>query len=287
MVEKMKFGICAINIDAYTYPETIIYTAEGAEKAGFESLWVVEHLVLSDPRIPQSPMEPTDRILDPLITLAFIAAHTKTIRLGTGVIVLPLRNPLILAKQLASIDVLSSGRLIFGFGIGYVEAEFNALGVPFDHRGSRADEYLLAMRSIWDENKPEYHGKFISFEHIQSNPRPTQRPYPEIIVGGKTPAAYRRAIMYANGYYGYGLSVEETAERVKGLRQAAEHYPRPESLGNLEVTITPDCAINLETAEKYSKLGVNRLNLIPPQNPTPIELDTFYNKVNKKLIALV
>lgn len=283
--ERLKFGICAINLAAYSEPEVISLTARLAEEAGFESVWVVEHLVLSDPRVSPSPLEPEERILDPVVTLSFIAAHTHTIRLGTGVIVLPLRNPLILAKQLSSLDVLSGGRLIFGFGVGYVEAEFRALGLPFEHRGTRADEYLAAMRAIWSDAKPEYHGRFVSFQEIQSCPQPIQRPYPEIVVGGRTPVAYRRAIKYANGYYGYGLSIEETAERLAGLRKAAKDQHRPADLGRLEISITPDRAVDRKMAEKYSELGVNRLNLLPPTNPTKKELERFFKDASQTLVG--
>src|SRR5258708_26955004 len=129
MTGLLKFGIFAINAWAYTTPEILGRVAEGAEAAGFESLWAPEHVVLPDPRTPSSPLEPEDRLLDPIVTLAFIAAHTRSVRLGTGLIILPQRNPLILAKELASLDVLCNGRLIFG--IGYLEEEFQALGIPF------------------------------------------------------------------------------------------------------------------------------------------------------------
>lgn len=285
MENEMKFGICATNLDSYTEPEIIARTAKLADDTGFESLWAIEHLVLSDPRIPPSPMDPKDRILEPLITLAFIAALTHRVRIGTGVIVLPLRNPLILAKQLSSLDVLSNGRLIFGLGVGYVEAEFRALGIPFEQRGSRADEYIAAMQAVWRNAKPEYHGQFISFQGIQSHPQPIQKPYPEIVVGGRTPAAYRRAVRYANGYYGYGLNLDETAERLEGLQKAEKFYSRPEHLGKLTITITPDRTVDLKMAGKYLKLGVNRLNLIPPSNPTDAELERFFNMASRTLIG--
>jgi probable F420-dependent oxidoreductase len=283
----MKFGICAINLDKYTEPNVMSRAAKLAEESGFESLWAVEHLVLSDPRTPPSPMNPEDLILEPLISLAFVAAHTNTIRIGTGVVVLPLRNPLILAKQLSSLDILSGGRLIFGFGVGYVDAEFRALGVQFEHRGSRADEYLAAMQAIWKDSKPEYNGQFVSFHGIQSRPRPIQQPYPEVVVGGRTPAAYRRAVKFADGYYGYGLNLEETAERLAGLRKAADQHLRAEHLGKLSITITPDGTIDATKAEKYLELGVDRLNLIPPSYPTESNLEKFFNTAKKTLISYV
>jgi alkanesulfonate monooxygenase SsuD/methylene tetrahydromethanopterin reductase-like flavin-dependent oxidoreductase (luciferase family) len=132
----------------------LLAVAECAEAVGIESIWVSEHLVNADPREPPSPMDPEDPILDPVTSLAFLAGVTTTVRLGTGVIVLPLRNPLILAKELATVDVLSGGRLIFGIGVGYVEREFRGLGIPFEDRAARLEDYLAAIRAIWTEAHP-------------------------------------------------------------------------------------------------------------------------------------
>src|SRR5215470_2006882 len=128
--------------------------ADAAEAAGAESIWVSEHVVLMDPRQPPSPMDPTDPILDPVTTLAFLAGRTRSVRLGTGVVVLPLRNPVVLAKELATVDVLSGGRLIFGVGVGYLEREFGAVGVPFGDRGARTEEYLAAILALWTHEHP-------------------------------------------------------------------------------------------------------------------------------------
>ena len=145
----MKFGLFAVNMYACSYPETAIQVAQLAEEAGFESLWAGEHVILPDPQVPHSPMAPHDRILDPIIALTYLAAHTSRVRLGTGIIILPQRNPLVLAKELTSLDELSGGRLICGIGVGYLEPEFRALGIPFTDRGARTDDYLAAMRAIW------------------------------------------------------------------------------------------------------------------------------------------
>src|SRR6266571_2988804 len=125
-----------------------------AEAAGFESLWGGEHVVLPDPQAPPSPMAPHEPILDPVIALTYCAAVTTRVRLGTGIIILPQRNPLVLAKELASLDRLSNGRLIFGVGVGYLEPEFQALGAPFRDRGRVTDDYLAAIRAIWTQEKP-------------------------------------------------------------------------------------------------------------------------------------
>src|SRR5215472_821570 len=201
----MKFGLFAVNMYACSYPETTIQVAQLAEAAGFESLWAGEHVVLPDPRVPPSPMAPRDRILDPVIALAYLAAHTSRVRLGTGIIILPQRNPLVLAKELASLDELSGGRLICGIGVGYLESEFRALGIPFTDRGVRADDYLAAMRAIWMQPHPAYQGRFASFAGVQAHP---QRHIP-VVVGGESPAAYRRVVQSAQRWYGFHLDSHE------------------------------------------------------------------------------
>src|SRR5260221_8802680 len=216
----MKFGLFAVNMYACSYPETAIQIAQLAEEAGFESLWAGEHVVLPDPQAPPSPMAPHDRILDPVIALTYLSAHPQQVRLGTGIIILPQRNPLVLAKELASLDVLSGGRLLCGVGVGYVESEMRAIGVPFAERGARTDEYLAAMRAIWTQPKPAYHGQFVSFEGVQAHP---QRTIP-IIVGGHTSAAYRRATQQGTGWYGFALDLSDTARCVTQLQEALQQY---------------------------------------------------------------
>src|SRR5919199_5553831 len=219
----MKFGLFDLNQGACVDPQVLVRVARQAEAAGFESLWCGEHVVVPDPRVPPPPIEPTDPILDPVVALTFAAAATRTIRLGTGVIILPQRNPLVLAKELASLDVLSGGRLIFGIGVGYLEPEFRALGIPFADRGWRTLDYLAAMRAIWTQPKPVYHGRFVSFEGVQAHP---QRNIP-IVIGGESPPAYRRAVQSAAGWYGFNLDSNETAHALAALGQARERYPRP------------------------------------------------------------
>ena len=134
----VKFGIFTMNAHSCSRPATAVAVAQAAEACGFESLWCGEHVVMTEPPTGDEPLGPRDPILDPLIALAHFAGTTMTIRLATGIVILPLRNPLVLAKQLASIDVLSNGRLMFGYGVGWLEPVFNAVGVPFGDRGPRA-----------------------------------------------------------------------------------------------------------------------------------------------------
>jgi probable F420-dependent oxidoreductase len=181
-------------------------------------------------------MEPEEPILDGLVSLAFLASRTERIRLATGIVILPQRNPLVLAKQLASVDVLSGGRLVFGLGVGYLEPEMSAIGVAMERRGSRADEYLAAMRALWEHEKPSFEGEFVSFSGVNAYPRPIQRPLP-VIVGGRTAAAHRRAVRHGDGWYGFWLDLDRTTEQLDGIRGALNRAGRDGS--DFEITVTP------------------------------------------------
>ena len=287
MSDPLMFGLFDVNLGACSEPETASRVARLAEGVGFESLWAGEHVVLPDPREPPSPMEPQDRILDPIIALTFLAAQTQRVRLGTGIIILPQRNPLVLAKEIASLDVLSRGRFIFGVGVGYLEPEFRALGIPFAARGARTDEYLAAMRAIWGEEQPAYQGQFIQFANVQAHPHPVQQPGPPIVVGGRSPGAYRRAVEQGHGWYGFSMSLNATARALDDLRVAASRYPRPAALGILEISVTPRDPVTLDLAKQYAALGVHRLILRLPTDPNPQALERYVGSVGETLIGRV
>jgi probable F420-dependent oxidoreductase len=255
----MKFGLFGINIGPCADPDVARRVAEEAEAVGFESVWTGEHVVLPDPQVPPSPVPPQTPFLDPAVSLTWIAAHTRSLLLGTGIVILPQRNPLVLAKELASVDVVSGGRLVFGLGVGYLRAEFDALGVPFADKGARAMEYLAAMRAVWADEQPAFAGRFVSFRGIQSLPRPRQRPHPPIVIGGHTPAALRRAVAHANGWYGFALDAEATRACLAGLAEAARHVARPAALGPLEVSVTPRGRLDQDAVRRFADLGVHRL----------------------------
>lgn len=255
----MQFGLFGINVGACANAEVAAQLSQLAEEVGFESVWTGEHVVLPDPQEPPSPMPPQTPFLDPAVALAFVAAHTKRIRLGTGIIILPQRNPLVLAKELASLDVLSNGRLIFGLGIGYLKAEFDALGISFESKGPRSIEYLEAMLNVWTADQPRFEGRFVSFSGIQAIPRPLQKPHPPIVIGGGTPAAFRRAVTHGNGWYGFARDHADTAEALNGLRDASGKFQRPAALGKLEISITPRGPLDLDSVKRFADLGVHRL----------------------------
>jgi len=284
MPDQLKFGLTSINGGATSYPEALVRIAQAAETAGFDSLWAGEHHVLatSSPQIPA-----TNRFLNPVVALTFVAAHTRTIRLGTGILLLPQHQPLILAKELASLDVLSGGRLIVGIGAGWAEAEFEALGVPFHERGARTDEYLAAMRAIWSEETPVYHGRYVSFQGVQAYPHPVQQPAPPIVVGGSARAVLRRTVEQANGWYGFALDLDETASLLAELREAAGRYHRPASLGELEISVAPRVPLDKATAQRFAELGVHRLILIPPRGMDAPALEQWVTTVGETLVGQV
>jgi len=255
----VQLGLYGINMGACLDPRTAIRVAVAAEAAGFDSVWTAEHVVLPEPRTPESPIPSSVALLDPAVALAHLAGHTKTIRLATGIIILPQRNPVVLAKELASLDVLSGGRLIFGIGAGYIPKEFAACGIPFAERGARTDEAIAVLRDLWTSEKPGFAGRFFRYAEIDAHPRPVQRPHPPIVVGGMSAPAFRRAVACGNGWYGFALDPGATEKCLAGLEQAAQQVERPASLGPLEISVTPSVALDEAHVERYASLGVHRL----------------------------
>ena len=259
----MKIGLFAVNYGTCGDPASAVRIAQAAEAAGLESVWTGEHIVLPDPSLPSFPLAPDTPMLDTIVALTWIAAHTKRVRIASGIIVLPLRNPLLLAKELATLDVVSGGRLIIGVGAGWMEAEFKALGVPMEKRGEQMDDALRAMRAIWTMEHPEYHGPSISFGGVAARPHTLQRPMPPIVIGGESPSALRRAVTMANGWYGFGLTLEQTKQHLENLRRIAGQHARPADLGNLEITVTPVGPFDRRTVEAFAAAGVHRLVVLP------------------------
>lgn len=258
----MKVGFFGLNQGPFCAPENMAKLLALLEGSGFESVWTGEHVVLMDPHEAPSPVPPETPFLDTVAALSFAAARTERLLLGSGIILLPQRNPVVLAKELSAIDVLSGGRLLFGVGVGYVPREFEALGIPYSERGARMTEHIEVIRTLWTEPHPKFEGRFTSFAGIQSHPRPVQQPHPPIVVGGNSDAAFRRAVAQGNGWYGFFQDLAATAGALKALEQAAQEVERPAALGELEISITPPGPVDLDTARRYEDLGVERLVLL-------------------------
>ena len=212
----MKIGFFGINVGACAEPVVLERVARTAEAAGYESLWTGEHIVLPDPHQAPSPSPPETPFLDSAVALTFAAAHTARVKLGTGIVILPQRNPLVLAKEMVSVDVLSNGRLILGVASGYLHQEFAALGVPFSGRGPRTDEYIDAIREMWTAEKPKFEGRYVKFAEVNAQPRPIQRPTPPFVIGGQSAPAYRRALERGHGVRACAIFPVDFAENFRG-----------------------------------------------------------------------
>lgn len=256
----MKFGLFALNFGSCADPAAAVEVARYAEAAGFESVWTGEHVVLPDPQPDDRSFPPTLPFLDTVVALTWISAHTSRIKVASGIVVLPLHNPVLLAKELASVDRVSQGRLIVGVGAGYLRAEFATVGVPFAERQRRTDDYLQAMRALWTMDQPTHRGPFVSFGAINSHPRPMRPAGPPLIIGGESRAALVRAVTMANGWYGFDVDLPAC---LAALRHVAAKHERPADLGSLEITLTPKGPLDRGTVERYAQLGVDRLVLLP------------------------
>ncbi len=258
----MKLGLFGINNGIYTAPELAALIAREAEAAGLESLWTGEHVVLPDPQVAPSPAPPQFPMLHPPAALAYLAAVTSRIKLGTGITLVAQRNPVVLAKELASLDVLSKGRLIFGIGAGYLEPEFRALGIPFEERGPRTDDHIAAMQALWTQAKPAFKGRFTNFSGIDAQPRPVQAGGPPIVVGGASDSALARAVRIGQGWYGFAMNVDVAGKTIERLRAAQSKAGRKSPI---EISITPPGRVTAELCAQYAALGVDRLIALLPQ----------------------
>lgn len=225
----MNLGFSLPMAGAWATPDNQIRVAQHAEALGYHSLWVFQRLLYAlDPRndYPPAPGQPWpkpfERVMDPIVALAYVAAATTRIRLGTSVLIMPFYAPIVLAKQLATLDVLSGGRLEVGLGIGWSEDEYEAVGVPFRQRGRRADEFLRCLKTIWTEDVVEFHGEFYRVPRAKVEPKPVQRPHPPITIGGYGPAVVKRAVELADGFNGGNVPLAQVAPLVTEIRTAAE-----------------------------------------------------------------
>jgi probable F420-dependent oxidoreductase len=193
----MQFGLSLPHFWRVASPEAIRRVAQRAEHLGYDGIWVSDHIV-----IPDSAVNRFGSVFyEPLTVLGFAAACTSTIRLGTTVLIVPYRNPIVTAKVLSTLDVLSGGRVIAGLGVGWTEDEFKALGVPFKERGALSDEYIAVFKTLWTQDKPAFHGQYMRFDQIAFEPKPVQKPHIPIWIGGNSKRAIRRAVALGDGWH--------------------------------------------------------------------------------------
>jgi probable F420-dependent oxidoreductase len=274
----MKFGLRYASLGKYSNGPAAVELAQAAEAAGFDSIWTVEHVVVPHGYQSRYPYSESGRmgsgledfpIPDPLIWLAYIASATRSIKLGTAILILPQRNAVVAAKEVASLDHLAGGgRVLLGIGVGWLAEEFATLGVPFEDRGPRTDEYVAAMRALWSQERASFKGRFVSFTDVFCRPRPRDGRVP-IIVGGDTKAAARRAGRLGDGYFpARGASTELFDE----MRRAAETAGRNPS----DIELTVSAPTDLAEIEALARRGIARVAVpvsaaagLPAQVRTP------------------
>lgn len=262
-----------MHIDLWVPTASPFHTAEllaalgrGAEQRGVARIWVGEHVVLFDDYTSAYPYAEDGRIpappgtglLEPLTTLSFLAAETETVRLGTAMVLLPQRNPVYSAKEAATVDWLSGGRLDFGVGVGWLREEFAACNVPFEHRGARTDEYLEVLRALWCEDPSAFSGRFYQLPACSMFPKPVQRPHPPVHVGGESEAALRRVARYGQGWHTFNRAPEDLAGPLGRLDDLLAEAGRTRA--HVQVTVCPYFrGLEADDVERYAEAGADHV----------------------------
>jgi probable F420-dependent oxidoreductase len=247
-------------------PEFLRTLGIALEERGFESVWVAEHIVLFDDYASQYPYADDGRfpgggdtgLLEPLTALSYLAAVTDTVRLGTGICLVPQRNPVYTAKQVADVDVLSGGRVDFGVGVGWLREEFEAVAMPFEHRGPRTREHLEVMKELWTKETASFKGEYYELPECRLYPKPVQQPHPPIHFGGETPAALQRVADLGQGWYGFNRTPEEVPDALASLDRLLD--ARGRSRDEIEISVCPYFkGADRDALERYRDLGVDRV----------------------------
>jgi probable F420-dependent oxidoreductase len=274
----MIFGLNLPNYSSLGNRDAMIAIAERAEALGYSSLWTSDHIL-----VPKNRPEPFGNVLESFTTLAYLAARTERIRLGTGILVLPQRNPLLVAKQAATVNHLSGGRLTLGVAVGYIEEEYGYLGADFANRGRLADEYIAALRELFESDAPDFHGEHVSFTDALFSPRPDV-PIP-IVVGGSSPGALKRAAKLGDGWYGLRLSPESAGAAIVTMDELGHRENFALSVrvqtrvggtvadAQPEATLHGDAGAIVEQVNRYAAAGVQHLVVEPVSNDLQDFLD--------------
>jgi probable F420-dependent oxidoreductase len=286
----MKFGIAFANTGPFAAPEGAAAIAGAAEQSGFDSLWTVEHVVVPNEYASAYPYSrdgkmpgPGFDIPDPLIWLAWVAARTTTLKLGTGILILPQRNPVIVAKEVATLDLLSGGRVLLGVGIGWLEEEFRFLGVPWDDRARRTEEYVEAMRALWTQDLATFAGETVAFTEAISRPKPVNGSVP-VIVGGHSPAAARRAGRIADGFFPAKGDLPALLDELRAAADKAGRDPDAIEITWTGATVVGGGDAALDEIGRLTELGVSRL-VIPPLAYDPAGLREQLARFGDEVIA--
>ena len=259
----METGIFC-NFSAHTPPEMMAAQVRAIEARGFHCIWVPEHVVLFEEYASQYPYSEDGRlpgfgggIMEPFTALAFAAAHTRSIRLGTSICLVPQRNPVYTAKQVADLDFLSGGRVNFGVGIGWLREEFEALNMPWAKRAQRLREHLAVMRTLWTDEVSEYDGELYQLPRCVQQPKPVQSPHPPIFFGGEGDPALRRVAEVGQGWLGAGVTPDAVSERTARLVTLLDEAGRTRA--DIKVYIMPNRAPSPDLWARYAQAGAEQL----------------------------
>jgi len=267
----MKLGILPLFQRGFTTePQWARAFLRMIEAAGVESVWTVEHPIMAENYEPlysysedgRAPIRPDTEMCDPLEWLAFAAGVTDKVKLGTGVLLLPLHAPILLAKRVATLDALSGGRVVLGVGMGWQREEYQTIGVPYEERGKRLDDGINAVRALWAQSPATYHGPFYNFDRVHSDPKPAQKAGVPIVIGGSTDIAARRAGRIGDGFFPHAISPDDFAARIETMRAAAKEAGRnPDAI---ELSVSPTSwkfgsSMDYGVMKAYADLGVSRL----------------------------
>jgi len=273
----MKLGLFAM-IGAVAEPMAIMKTlAQRSEQRGFSTVWVPEHVVLVEKyasRYPYSetgafPGSTTATIADPFISLTAMACATSKIRLATGICLVPEHNPIVLAKVVATLDWLCGGRVVLGAGIGWLEEEFHAIGIPWERRAARTKECVEAMRRLWADALSSYRGEFVNFEGVRSYPKPVRGSVP-VIFGGESGPALKRSADYGNGWFGFNVSPDEAVAKVKRIEEILRINGRKRS--ELEIIVAPYTKpATPDDLKRYRDGGVDEVVIVNPRAPRTVQ----------------
>ncbi len=273
----MKIGLFAVVSGRVSGMGVMKALAESAERAGFSTLWAPEHVVLLDSYASRYPYRedgtlpaPADApIPDPFLALCAMGSVTKKIRLATGICLVPEHNPLVLAKVVATLDQLSEGRVVLGVGIGWLEEEFRALGIPWERRAQRTREYIEAMRRLWGDSLSSYQGEFVNFENVRSFPKPVRGAGLPVFFGGESAPALRRVAEYGNGWCGFNLDPNEAADKIRRIETLLRSNGRKRS--DVELAVSPYTKrVEPDDLARYRDAGVDEVvvvNLRAPRTP--------------------
>ncbi len=262
----MQIGLFAPLGNPFATPDYLRALGPAAEDRGFHSIWVAEHVVLFDDYRSKYPYSADGRIpaggengiLEPFTSLAFLASNTERIRLGTGICLVPQRNPVYTAKEAANVDWVSGGRLDLGVGVGWLAEEFAAVAVPFERRGARCREYLEVMKRLWCDPVSQHRGEFYTLPAFRQYPKPVQRPHPPIHFGGESDAALRRVADLGQGWYGYDLEPGDAKARIGDLTRLLEACGRRRA--DVTISVCPYLrAPSLDLVERYRDAGVDQV----------------------------